>query len=82
MPPPMHMVTTTYFAPRRLPSIKKGAMGAQGGGVAFWAHVGGFVAGAVLIYFFRDKRLLDRHPYHGWRQRRAPTENWHKINRR
>ncbi len=56
--------------------------GAQGGGVAFWAHVGGFVAGAVLIYFFRDKRLLDSHPYHGWRQRRTPTENWHKINRR
>jgi membrane associated rhomboid family serine protease len=36
------------------------------GGVAFWAHVGGFAAGALLIFFFRDKRLVDRHPYHGW----------------
>jgi membrane associated rhomboid family serine protease len=32
------------------------------GGVAFWAHVGGFLAGAVLIPFFkrRDVRLFDR----------------------
>jgi membrane associated rhomboid family serine protease len=42
-----------------------GASGAQGG-VAFWAHVGGFVAGAALIFVFRDRALLDRHPYHGW----------------
>jgi membrane associated rhomboid family serine protease len=44
-----------------------GSIGAQGGGVAFWAHVGGFVAGAVLIWLFRDRELLARHPYHGWR---------------
>jgi len=56
--------------------------GAQGGGVAFWAHIGGFVAGAVLIFLFRDKALLERHPYHGWRQRRSPTRNWHRIDRR
>jgi membrane associated rhomboid family serine protease len=40
-----------------------------GGGVAFWAHIGGFVAGAVLIFLFKDSKLLDRHPYHGWRGR-------------
>ena len=57
------------------------SLGAQGGGVAFWAHVGGFVAGGVLVLFFRDKALLDRHPYHGWRQRRSPTRNWHRIRR-
>ena len=45
------------------------AIGQQGGGVAFWAHVGGFVAGAGLVLVFRDPRLLARHPYHGWRQR-------------
>jgi membrane associated rhomboid family serine protease len=29
------------------------------GGVAFWAHVGGFVAGAVLHWFFiRNRRQL------------------------
>jgi membrane associated rhomboid family serine protease len=30
------------------------------GGVAFWAHIGGFVAGTVLIFGFRDPRLLER----------------------
>ena len=47
------------------------SIGAQGGGVAFWAHVGGFVAGAILVLGFRDLKLLARHPYYG-RQRRAP----------
>ncbi|UCC23894.1 MAG: rhomboid family intramembrane serine protease [Gemmatimonadales bacterium] len=28
------------------------------GGVAFWAHVGGFVAGVVLVILFRDPRLV------------------------
>lgn len=30
------------------------------GGVAFWAHVGGFVAGAVLVWLFRDKEAVAR----------------------
>jgi membrane associated rhomboid family serine protease len=30
------------------------------GGVAFWAHVGGFVAGALLIWLFRDKETVAR----------------------
>jgi membrane associated rhomboid family serine protease len=29
---------------------------AQGGGVAFWAHVGGFIAGMGLIFVMRDRR--------------------------
>jgi membrane associated rhomboid family serine protease len=31
------------------------------GGVAFWAHVGGFVAGALLISLFKDAELVRRH---------------------
>jgi membrane associated rhomboid family serine protease len=31
------------------------------GGVAFWAHVGGFLAGAVLIFFFKDDALVAQH---------------------
>lgn len=58
------------------------SMGGQGGGVAFWAHVGGFAAGMALIWLFRNPRLLARHPYHGWRQVSAPTRSWHRINRR
>jgi len=56
------------------------SVGGQGGGVAFWAHVGGFVAGAILVLVFRDRRLLDRHPYHGWHSR-SPTRSWHRIRR-
>jgi membrane associated rhomboid family serine protease len=43
-----------------------GSIGAHGGGVAFWAHVGGFVAGAALILPFRDPELVRRHPHRGW----------------
>jgi membrane associated rhomboid family serine protease len=49
--------------------------------VAFWAHIGGFLAGAMLILVFRDQRLLSRHPYYGWRRPRLPTRSWHKIKR-
>lgn len=58
------------------------SLGGQGGGVAFWAHVGGFVAGMALILLFRDKTLLARHPYHGIRQTQSPTRSWRRINRR
>ena len=30
------------------------------GGVAFWAHVGGFVAGAILVWIFRNKDAVAR----------------------
>jgi membrane associated rhomboid family serine protease len=54
------------------------SIGAEGGGVAFWAHVGGFVAGAVLVLVFRDPRLLERHPYYGLR-RGSPTRSWRRT---
>lgn len=34
-----------------------------GGGVAWWAHVGGFLVGMVLIGFFADKRRRLAEPY-------------------
>jgi membrane associated rhomboid family serine protease len=58
------------------------SLGGTGGGTAFWAHVGGFVGGMLLIFPFRDKKLLARHPYHGWRQRRPTTRSWHRIDRK
>ncbi|MFO0687835.1 MAG: rhomboid family intramembrane serine protease [Myxococcota bacterium] len=53
-----------------------GSMGAQTGGVAFWAHVGGFLAGALLVGGFRKRELVDRHPHHGWRDRRERFDPW------
>ena len=43
------------------------SLGQVSGGVAFWAHVGGFAAGALLVLVFRDPRLMARHPAQGWR---------------
>jgi len=37
------------------------ALGDDRGGVAFWAHAGGFIAGAVLILVFKDDDLVARH---------------------
>jgi membrane associated rhomboid family serine protease len=32
---------------------------ATGGGVAFWAHIGGFVAGLVLVKLFENRQLVE-----------------------
>lgn len=42
------------------------SIGLDGGGTAFLAHVGGFVAGAILVWLFKDNELLRNHPHHGW----------------
>jgi len=54
-----------------------GSSGA-GGGVAFWAHVGGFLAGAALLPLFRDASLLARHPHHGW-GRGHSSASWRRL---
>ncbi len=38
-----------------------GLGGEEGGGVAFWAHAGGFVTGAALILLFKDDSLVAQH---------------------
>ena len=58
-----------------------GSLGRGGGGVAFWAHIGGFAAGALFVMLFRDRELLARHPYHGWNQPESPTQVWRRIDR-
>ncbi len=34
------------------------SLGWSGGGVAWWAHVGGFVVGAVLVKLFQPRRVM------------------------
>jgi len=36
------------------------------GGVAWWAHVGGFVAGIVLVWIFPKRRGARQSSYRGW----------------
>jgi membrane associated rhomboid family serine protease len=46
----------------------------EGGGVAFWAHIGGFVAGVVLIKLFARAEYVAAHRAHLWRPRRVLRE--------
>ena len=41
------------------------------GGVAFWAHLGGFVAGVVLVKVFERRDRVVSHRAHHWRPRRV-----------
>jgi membrane associated rhomboid family serine protease len=67
-----------------------GAVGlgaATQGGTAFWAHVGGFATGALLIRIFRNPALLARHPGHGlgaapdgpFPRRPRPGDGWDDL---
>jgi membrane associated rhomboid family serine protease len=42
------------------------------GGVAWWGHVGGFIAGVVLLPFFRSKKVSHR--------KRYPDETYNYIS--
>jgi membrane associated rhomboid family serine protease len=46
------------------------AFGGNIGGVAFWAHVGGFVAGVALVKLFARPDYLAAHRSRHWRPRR------------
>jgi membrane associated rhomboid family serine protease len=45
-------------------------LGDTGGGVAFWAHFGGFVAGALLVKLFARPSYIAQHQARHWRPRR------------
>jgi membrane associated rhomboid family serine protease len=47
------------------------SFGGEAGGVAFWAHVGGFVAGVVLVKLFARSDYIAEHQAHHWRPRRV-----------
>lgn len=47
-----------------------GVLGGGEGGVAVWAHVGGFIAGIVLIKLFARRDYITEHRAHHWRPRR------------
>jgi membrane associated rhomboid family serine protease len=52
-----------------------GILGEERGGVAFWAHIGGFVAGVVLIKLFARPEDVAAHRSHRWRPERV-TGGW------
>jgi membrane associated rhomboid family serine protease len=61
-----------YWAGLQLLSGVIGMMGAQDeGGVAFGAHVGGFLAGVILIKLFARPADVDAHRSQRWQPRRV-----------
>jgi membrane associated rhomboid family serine protease len=53
-----------------------GLFGNEAGGVAFWAHVGGFVAGVVLIKLFARPADVMAHRGQAWRPPGRVREGW------
>jgi membrane associated rhomboid family serine protease len=58
-----------YWAVLQFASGLTGIGAEQGGGVAFWAHIGGFAAGVLLIKVFVRRDRLASHRAHRWRPR-------------
>jgi membrane associated rhomboid family serine protease len=56
---PAYLLLGYWFLLQVLAGIP--ALQAEGAGVAFWAHVGGFVAGVVLIPLFRNPARVAAH---------------------
>jgi membrane associated rhomboid family serine protease len=59
-----------YWAAIQLVSGLFGLVAQEGGGVAFWAHVGGFVAGMALIKLFARPEDVAAHQRDHWEPRR------------
>jgi len=51
--------------------INSALTSSEGGGVAWFAHIGGFIAGMALIPLFKYKKVKLFHPAHG-------SQRWHK----
>jgi membrane associated rhomboid family serine protease len=66
---PAYLILLWWIALQLLGGLPQlGAVGAKGG-VAFWAHIGGFVAGAALIKLFENRKLFDERRQAQHRQR-------------
>jgi membrane associated rhomboid family serine protease len=50
--------------------VSLGAQAEPGGGVAFWAHIGGLVAGIILVRFFARRDYVEEHRAHHWAPKR------------
>jgi len=58
---PAGLVLTLWFL---LQLFYSGMSQGQGGGVAWWAHIGGFVAGLALVGLFKKRRVRFFNPPH------------------
>ncbi len=74
VPIPAWLVLVQWFGLQLLSGVTSPASDA---GVAFWAHVGGFVAGAVLVKLFARKTLVEAKRHHvKLRRDQIPHGGW------
>jgi membrane associated rhomboid family serine protease len=71
---PAWVMLGLWFVLQLISGVASLGVGGDTGGVAFWAHVGGFVAGVVLVWLFRDRE----HVAHQ-RAIRAQHEAWQRV---
>lgn len=72
IPVPAWLVLCQWFV---IQLISGASMPTAGGGVAFWAHVGGFVAGLVLVKPFENRVLVNA------KKRRVQLRPWELEHR-
>ena len=60
-----------YWMVLQLVSQAASSLTAQQGGVAYWAHIGGFAAGVVLVKLFERRDRVKDHVSHHWQPRRV-----------
>ncbi|MDG5814445.1 rhomboid family intramembrane serine protease [Chitinispirillales bacterium ANBcel5] len=58
---PAYLLLGYWFIIQFLSALPALSGDGGGGGVAFWAHVGGFVSGLGLIFLFRNKDIVHLH---------------------
>lgn len=56
---PAYFILGYWFLLQLLSALP--TVGSDTAGVAFWAHVGGFVAGVILVFLFQDRDLVATH---------------------
>jgi len=81
---PAWLVILEWFALQLLSGLGSLALPTTGGGVAFFAHIGGFVAGLLLVRLFMiGKQPHAYDPWHGWRPpQRSPQQPWGERRQR
>ena len=58
---PAYLMLGYWFLLQLLGGLPTLGQESSGGGVAVWAHIGGFVAGALTINLFKDPARVDKH---------------------
>lgn len=74
---PAWLIAGLFFAANLLSAVS--TLGdLESAGVAFFAHLGGFVAGFVLTRVFVDQRRLPRRVAPNWRHARRSASDWRR----